>query len=653
VTWEDGTALTRAQVQRRLLFAAFWLTLAAALGLAARELWTGSPALPALSGALAAALALGVGRRFPGLLRAVGFVHFVALVALVTWAAWDLGGAVGSALSLALLPGLLGVLSLGPVLGWSITCAMLVAMGGLFVIAPATSLEDRQRFSDEVMVVVFSAALAHTLDRGLRAYERALSSGHAALLKLEESRKQFALVIYQKLEPTVAELSRLLAGDARGENGPAITARYEELVLALRAAKGLAQTDSIETELSGDPDQAIRTRTMRLWLRLAIVLELGFIVRNVAWGTAYLPAFFTILACVTFDLWLGSSAAKGRLELTALAIGLAATAPMPFFVHDHGAVPTAPPLVVTPLIILFTSLLSQGAATWFVMALNAAMLVWVSIGRTLSLLEARLLGDLVLTYLVLALILWGVFSLRRGYVDTLLRQRADLLRALRTRRRLAGTLFHDVGNRAQGLALAAACWGPTLPAQDREFALKTVGKLADLVRSSKRLNVAGDDGPLELAALPAHEAFEATVEIFQARLEEKQIQIVQRGDVDAHLCAHFETLVESVLGNLLSNAIKFTPKGGRIVLEAHAQEDAVELTIVDEGAGIPAEIVAQIADDSEIRSRPGTEAEPGHGFGLRLAAEHLGRMGGRLRIEPAPSGTKVSIWLPLDREPAA
>lgn len=650
MTWGGGTPLTRVEVQRRILFAAFWLSLAAALGFVARELWTGSPALPALFGALGAGLALILGRTFPALLRIVGLFFFVGLVGLISWAAWELGGAVGSALSLALLPGLLALLSLGPAFGWSVTAVMLAAMGGLFVLAPPASLEDVRRFSDEIMVVVFAAALAHTLDRGFRAYEKALSSGHAALVKLEESRKAFATVIYDRLEPTALELTRLLEADAHGENGPAITARYDELVDTLRSAKVLAQSDIVETERSGDPDRTIRTQTMRIWLRMAVVLELGFIVRNAAWSTAYLPGFFTIFACVVFDLWLGSSSAKRRLELTALAIGLAATAPIPFFVHESGAVPTAPALVVTPLIILFTSLLSQGASTWLVLAANAVILAWVGVGRSLSLLEARLLGDLVLTYLILALVLRGVFALRRGYVETLLRQRSDLLGALRLRRRLAGTLFHDVGNRAQGLSLAAADWGPHRSAADRDFALKTARKLGALIRSPKRLNVGSDDAPLELVPLTVREVFEACIEIFRSKLEHKQIELVQSGDLAARLVAHPETLVESVLGNLLSNAIKFTPKGGTIRLEAHRREREVELCVIDQGAGISAEVVAQIAEDSDIHSHPGTEGEPGQGFGLRLAAEHLARMAGRLRIEPSASGTAVSLWLPADAE---
>jgi len=632
------------QVQRRLLFGVFWLSLVAALSLLAREVWTGSPALPALSGAVSAGLALILGRTFPRLLRPVGLVFFVGLVGLIAWAAWELGGAVGSALSLALLPGLLALLTLGPAYRWIVTAAMLAAMGGLFVIAPPSSPEDIQRFSDEVMVAVFSAALAHTLDRGFRAYEKALSAGHAALLKLEEDRQAFATVIYDRLEPTALELTRLLESDTQGENGPGIAARYDELVDTLRAAKALAQSHSVETGLNEDPDCAIRTRTMRIWLRMAVVLELGFILRNAAWGAAYLPGLFTIFACVVFDRWLAARSAQRRLELTALAIGLAATAPIPFFVHASGAVPTAPALVVTPLIILFTSLLSEGISTWLVMTANAAILAWVSVGRTLSLLEMRLLGDLVLTYLILALALRGVFALRRAYVATLLRQRSDLLGALRLRRRLAGTLFHDVGNRAQGLSLAAAYWG-RLSASDRDFALKTARKLTSLIRSTKRLNVASDDTPLELVPLTAREAFDACIEIFRAKLEQKHIQVVLEGGLDVRLFAHLETLVESAIGNLLSNAIKFTPTGGTVRLEAYLRGGEVELCVVDQGAGISAEVIAQIAEDSEIRSRPGTEGEPGQGFGLRLAAEHLARMGGRLRLEPSPSGTTASLWL--------
>ena len=46
---------------------------------------------------------------------------------------------------------------------------------------------------------------------------------------------------------------------------------------------------------------------------------------------------------------------------------------------------------------------------------------------------------------------------------------------------------------------------------------------------------------------------------------------------------------QQILSNLLSNAVKFTPEGGRVVLRADADGDALVLTVTDTGVGIAPE----------------------------------------------------------------
>jgi two-component system, OmpR family, sensor histidine kinase NblS len=77
--------------------------------------------------------------------------------------------------------------------------------------------------------------------------------------------------------------------------------------------------------------------------------------------------------------------------------------------------------------------------------------------------------------------------------------------------------------------------------------------------------------------------------------------------------------IERVLRNLLSNAIKYTPEGGRIKVKAEVSSDgqALQISVEDNGVGIPAEYLTRIFDrfyrvENKVHTVKGT------GLGLHL-----------------------------------
>jgi two-component system phosphate regulon sensor histidine kinase PhoR len=100
--------------------------------------------------------------------------------------------------------------------------------------------------------------------------------------------------------------------------------------------------------------------------------------------------------------------------------------------------------------------------------------------------------------------------------------------------------------------------------------------------------------------------------------------------------------VRQVLVNLVENAIKYSPDGGRVEVGIEAQDDAVRFFVRDEGLGIAAEEQERIfekfyrADPQMVRGVGGT------GLGLYICRELVGRMGGRIWVEP--NGDKGSTF---------
>ncbi len=146
-------------------------------------------------------------------------------------------------------------------------------------------------------------------------------------------------------------------------------------------------------------------------------------------------------------------------------------------------------------------------------------------------------------------------------------------------------------------------------------------------------------------AVSALDALREACDLMSPAATAKHIEVTCSGD-DCSVLAE-PRMLNSILQNLLSNAIKFTPKAGRIELSCRADGDAALFQVQDSGVGIPADQQASVFD-IEHRSRPGTEGEPGTGFGLSLCRAFVKRHGGTLQLSSQPGqGSCFSFKLPL------
>lgn len=100
--------------------------------------------------------------------------------------------------------------------------------------------------------------------------------------------------------------------------------------------------------------------------------------------------------------------------------------------------------------------------------------------------------------------------------------------------------------------------------------------------------------------------------------------------------------IRQILANLVSNALRHTPSGGRVSVSVHVMADAVELSVVDTGAGMEADAVARAFDRFW---RSGDTA--GAGLGLAIVRDLVRAHGGDVALESAPgSGTVVRCRFP-------
>lgn len=114
--------------------------------------------------------------------------------------------------------------------------------------------------------------------------------------------------------------------------------------------------------------------------------------------------------------------------------------------------------------------------------------------------------------------------------------------------------------------------------------------------------------------------------------------------------------VAEVVYTLIDNAAKYSPAGTLIGVAAKStDEQTIELSVTDEGPGIPLELRERVFDKFFRAMRDGdsgTHQPSGTGMGLAIAMGIVEAHGGRIRIEDGHGthGSRVVVTLPVGDE---
>jgi len=102
--------------------------------------------------------------------------------------------------------------------------------------------------------------------------------------------------------------------------------------------------------------------------------------------------------------------------------------------------------------------------------------------------------------------------------------------------------------------------------------------------------------------------------------------------------------VRRILVALLTNALAYTPEDGRVRVSLAMRDDAIIVTVADNGPGFQPQEAAQAGNAFRRFDRQG--GRTGSGLGLAIAMSLAARMGGALKLLSAPDkGTRTELWL--------
>lgn len=171
-----------------------------------------------------------------------------------------------------------------------------------------------------------------------------------------------------------------------------------------------------------------------------------------------------------------------------------------------------------------------------------------------------------------------------------------------------------------------------------ELLIKNLLTLSQLDSKTMNFNVREFDLEESVAYLAKSLAVNASAHGHKLTFDGAYDPVIIRGD---------KIRIEQILINITSNAIKYTPDGGRISLRLHDLGDRAEITITDNGVGIPEEDIPHLFERFYRVEKARSSDKGGTGLGLAIAKEFAAAHGGDIRVSSiVGKGTTFTVTLP-------
>jgi two-component system, NtrC family, sensor histidine kinase KinB len=151
---------------------------------------------------------------------------------------------------------------------------------------------------------------------------------------------------------------------------------------------------------------------------------------------------------------------------------------------------------------------------------------------------------------------------------------------------------------------------------------------------------------MELSSISIRVLFEKAATVFNAQKEEKAVDLSFNVPEELPNVRGDDNKITWVLTNLISNALRYTSSGGHINLSAESFGPSVQISVSDDGPGIPYEYQSKIFDKFvQVKS---DKAVGGSGLGLAICKEIVRAHGGTIWVDSVPgSGSTFTFTLPI------
>lgn len=155
-------------------------------------------------------------------------------------------------------------------------------------------------------------------------------------------------------------------------------------------------------------------------------------------------------------------------------------------------------------------------------------------------------------------------------------------------------------------------------------------------------------GPLLINKISLDRLVGETMNFLQHQPMFRNIRLVKQIPVDLPNISADANQLSQVFMNLVLNAAQAMPGGGEITVSAQKVkfDESVEITVSDNGVGIPADILPHVFEPFFT-----TKRGKGTGLGLSICQAYIRSHGGDIRVTSLPGeGTTVRFTLPIRQE---
>ena len=170
---------------------------------------------------------------------------------------------------------------------------------------------------------------------------------------------------------------------------------------------------------------------------------------------------------------------------------------------------------------------------------------------------------------------------------------------------------------------------------DKESEKEIISELAKLSKSTFELlenlliwaRSQRGDVALNLTQINLSTLVEIVLSPLKTLAQQKNISLINEVKDGTTVFADSEAL-SLIIRNIVSNSIKFTKSGGRVLVSSKKRDNLMEISIIDNGIGMPKEVADRLFTSDGYQTRRGTDNEKGSGLGLMMSSEFVKRMGG-------------------------
>ncbi len=174
--------------------------------------------------------------------------------------------------------------------------------------------------------------------------------------------------------------------------------------------------------------------------------------------------------------------------------------------------------------------------------------------------------------------------------------------------------------------------------KDLEEASTRISHLVGAIKSHVHMDQTNDLQPTDI-----HNDIENTLTLLGYKLREKNITVKKTFCSDLLPTPAYVGELNQVWTNIIDNAIYALPKDGELTIETSCDNKNVRIKIIDNGTGIPPEILSRIFDPFFTTKKVGE----GTGIGLDLVNRVVKHHNGDVKVTSKPGRTEFAICIPV------